>query len=116
MSLTTLAMVLALAGPQDPPSHAQTISCTGVFLMASVIAASAAEEDPTPENQEFVAAAGRLMKAADDDRLAAARREGLSNDASQQAMSAWIDANVDDSQGVIERELEPCLIRYQHVL
>ena len=116
MSLAALAFVLALGAPQDPPTHAQAVGCTGVFLMASVIAASAAEESPSPENEEFVAAAGRLMKAADDDRLAAARREGLSNEASQQAMTAWIETNLDDAQAAMDRDLEPCLTRYQHVL
>ena len=116
MSTAALALSLALMAPQDPATHDQAVTCTGVLLFVNILMAQAAEADPTQENQDTAAAAGRLMKAADDDRLAAARREGLAVDASGQALSGWLEANLPDSEAVVNRELEPCLQRYMSAL
>ena len=116
MPFAALALTAALLTPQDPTTHAEAVTCTGVFLFANVVMSQAAEADPTPENQETAAAAGRLMKAADDDRLAAARREGLSTEASGQALNAWLEASLPDSQGVMDRELDGCLERYMSAI
>ncbi|WP_125256945.1 hypothetical protein [Brevundimonas fluminis] len=116
MSLVALALTAALLAPQDPVTHEQAVTCTGVFLFANILMTQAAEADPTPENQETAAAAGRLMKAADDDRLAAARREGIAVDASGQALNVWLEASLPDSEAVVGRELDPCLQRYMSAI
>ena len=116
MSFAALALSAALLAPQDPATHAQAVTCTGVFLFANVVMTQAAEAEPTDENKETAAAAGRLMKAADDDRLAAARREGISIEASGEALNAWLAASTPDAQGVMSRELDPCLQRYMDAI
>lgn len=116
MSFAALALSVALVAPQDPVTHAQAVTCTGVFLFANVVMLQAAEADPTAENQETAAAAERLMKAADADRLAAAGREGVSTDASGEALNAWLAASLPESQAVMDRELEGCLQRYMHAI
>jgi hypothetical protein len=116
MSFAVLALTAALLAPQDPATHDQAVTCTGVFLFANVLMTQVAEAEPTPENQETAAAAGRLMKAADDDRLAAARREGITADVSGQALNAWLEASLPDSEAVMARELDPCLQRYMNAI
>ena len=116
MSLAALALTAALLGPQDPVTHDQAVTCTGVFLFVNILMSQAAEADPTAENQETAAAAGRLMKAADDDRLAAARREGIAVEASGQALNGWLEANLPNSEAVMGRELDPCLQRYMSAI
>lgn len=117
MFITALALSLALSGAaQEPQSHRQAVTCTGVFLYTLVLAAQVAESDPTPENQETAQTAGLLLKAADAERLAAAAREGLSADASGAALSAWLEANVDDPETVIGRELDGCIGAYVHAV
>lgn len=112
MSLTALALSAALLSPQDPATHQQAVTCTGVFLFVNIVTSAGAEADPTADNQELNETAAKLMKAADDDRLAAARREGIAVEASGQALNTWLEANVPDSEAVLGRELEPCLMRY----
>lgn len=116
MSFAAFALTAALLAPQDPATHQQAVTCTGVFLFANILMSQVAEADPTAENQETAAAAGRLMKAADDDRLAAARREGIAIDASGQALNAWLEANLPNSEAVMGRELDPCLQRYMDAI
>jgi len=116
MSFAAFALTAALLAPQDPATQQQAVTCTGVFLFANILMSQVAEADPTAENQETAAAAGRLMKAADDDRLAAARREGIAIDASGQALNAWLEANLPNSEAVMGRELDPCLQRYMDAI
>ncbi|MEH6697732.1 MAG: hypothetical protein V7672_03440 [Brevundimonas sp.] len=117
MFITAVALSFALSTTaQEPQSHQQAVNCTGVFLYTAVLAAQAAEADPSTENQETAEMAGTLLKAADAGRLAAAAREGLSTDASGAALNAWIEATSEDAEGVIERELEPCLNTYAYAL
>ena len=117
MFATALAMSLMLTpAPQDPQTHRQAVTCTGVFLYASVLTAQAVEADPSPENQEMAETAGLLLKAADADRLAAAAREGISTDASGLALGAWLDANVEDADATMNRELDTCLAVYGYAV
>lgn len=117
MFITALALSIALStAPQEPQSHQQAVTCTGVFLYTAVLTAQAAEADPTPENQETTQTAVLLLKAADAERLAAAAREGLSTDASGAALNAWLEANVDDPQAVIGRELDGCIGAFVHAV
>lgn len=117
MLITALALSFALsAAPQDPQSHRQAVNCTGVFLYTAVLTAQAAESDPSTDNQETAEMAGALLKAADDGRLAAAAREGLSTEASGAALNAWLDANVENGEAVIARELEGCLAAYAYAV
>ncbi len=116
MSLTAFALSAALLGAQDPATHQQAVTCTGVFLFVNIVTSAAAESDPTPDNQQLSETAAKLMKAADDDRLAAARREGLTTDQSGQALNAWLEANIPNSEAVLGAELEPCLTRYAGAL
>lgn len=117
MIAATLALSLVFASPQTPPpTHDQAVTCTGVFLFANIMMAQAAEENPSAENNASAEAAGRLMKAADDDRLAAAAREGVSTERSGEVLQAWIQANVQDAQTTMGRELDPCLTRYMDAI
>lgn len=117
MSFAALALAAALVAPQDPPTHDQAVTCTAVFIGVAVMAGAAQEETPSAENEELVATAGKLAQAADADRLAAARREGLTVEASGQAVNAWLEAAVAGGTfEPIERELEPCLTRYAGAL
>ncbi|MDP3377469.1 MAG: hypothetical protein Q8S53_03825, partial [Brevundimonas sp.] len=101
MFITALALSFALlTAGQEPQTHRQAVNCTGVFLYTLVLTAQAAESDPTSENQETAQTAGLLLKAADGERLAAAAREGLSTDASGEALNAWLEANVDNPEAV----------------
>ncbi|MBX9575309.1 MAG: hypothetical protein K2X07_06695 [Caulobacteraceae bacterium] len=112
MSLTAFALSAALLGGQDPATHQQAVTCTGVFLFVNIVTSAAAESDPTPDNQQLNETAAKLMKAADDDRLAAARREGLTTDQSGQALNAWLEANIPNSEAVLGAEFQPCFDRY----
>ncbi|HEV2083237.1 MAG TPA: hypothetical protein VGR32_12415 [Brevundimonas sp.] len=117
MSLAALALTAALLAPQDPVSHQQAVTCTGVFIGVAVMAGAAQEESPSAENEELLATAGKLAQAADADRVAAAGREGIALEASGQAVNAWLEAAVaDGSLDAIQRELEPCLTRYASAL
>jgi hypothetical protein len=116
MSAAALALSLALLAPQDPATHDQAVTCTGVFLFANILMAQAAEADPSQENQDNAAAVGRLMKAADDDRLAAARREGIAVEASGQALNSWLEVSLPNTEAVMGRELDPCLQRYMSAI
>jgi hypothetical protein len=116
MSAAALALSLALLAPQDPATHDQAVTCTGVFLFANILMAQAAEADPSQENQDNAAAVGRLMKAADDDRLAAARREGIAVEASGQALNSWLETSLPNTEAVMGRELDPCLQRYMSAI
>lgn len=112
MSLTALALSAALLVPQTPASHETAVACTGLFVNVYARLAALAEENPTGENKDLAATAQEGLRNADNDRLAAARREGISIEASGAALNAWLDANADDFEGMIERELEPCLALY----
>ncbi|WP_298126030.1 hypothetical protein [Brevundimonas sp.] len=116
MSAAALALSMALLAPQDPATHDQAVTCTGVFLFANILMAQAAEADPSQENQDNAAAVGRLMKAADDDRLAAARREGIAVEASGQALNSWLEVSLPNTEAVMGRELDPCLQRYMSAI
>ncbi len=117
MFITALALSFALStAAQEPQSHRQAVNCTGVFLYTLVLTAQVAESDPTPENQETAQTAGQLLKAADEERLAAAAREGLSTDASGAALNAWLEANVDNPEAVLGRELDTCIGAFVHAV
>lgn len=117
MFITALALSFALStAPQDPQPHQQAVTCTGVFLYVAVLTAQAAESDPTAENQETAQTAGLLLKAADAERLAAAGREGLSTDASGEALNAWLETNVDNPEAVIGRELDGCIGAFAYAI
>ncbi|MBL0947369.1 hypothetical protein [Brevundimonas sp.] len=117
MFISALALSFALStAAQEPQSHRQAVTCTGVFLYTLVLTAQVVESDPTSENQETAQTAGQLLKAADAERLAAAAREGLSTDANGAALNAWLEANVDNPQAVIERELDGCIGAYVHAV
>lgn len=113
MIAAAFALSLAFASPQTPPpTHEQAMTCTGVFLFAGLLMAQQAEENPSAENTESAQAAGRLLQAADADRLAAAGREGITTERSGEILQAWIQANIEDAQTTMGRELDPCLTRY----
>ncbi len=113
MIAAALALSLVFTTPQTPPpTHDQAVTCTGVFLFTNILMAQTAEESPSAENTATAEAAGRLMKAADDDRLAAAAREGITIDQSGEVLTAWIQANLENAQETLGRELDPCLTRY----
>lgn len=117
MFITALALSFALStAPQDPQSHRQAVNCTGVFLYTAVLTAQAAESDPTSENQETAQTAGLLLKAADGERLAAAAREGLSTDASGEALNVWLETNVENADVVIGRELDGCIDAFAYAI
>ena len=106
-----LAIALTLFVPQQTDAtHEQAVHCTGVFLYAYAIMAQIAENEPTADNAETAAATVRLLKVADDDRLAAARREGISIEASGQRFQIWLSEN---SEATAARDLESCLGRYE---
>lgn len=113
MIAAAFALSLVLAGPQTPPpTHDQAVTCTGVFLFANIMMAQQVEQNPSAENNASAEAAGRLMKAADDDRLAAAGREGIAVERSGEILQGWIQANLENAQATMNRELDPCLTRY----
>lgn len=112
MIAAALALSLSLSAPQSAPTHQEALTCTGVFLFAGLVMAQQAEQNPSPEADETVQVAARLMKAADDDRLAAATREGVTADQSGEALTAWIQANLETAQETMGRELDPSLARY----
>ncbi|HEV7226947.1 hypothetical protein [Brevundimonas sp.] len=117
MPAAALVLSLALLASQDPPaSHDQTVTCVGVFLLLNAVIAGTLEADPSADAQETAAAAGRLLKAADDDRVLAAQREEVSAEVSQQAVRDWVDLHVRRPDGVMSRELDPCLQRYMAAL
>lgn len=117
MFITAVALSFTLSiAPQDRQSHQQAVNCTGVFLYTAVLTAQAVESEPSPENQEMAQTAGQLLKAADSQRLAAAAREGLTTDASGQALNAWLEANVENAGAVMGRELDGCLAAYAYAI
>jgi hypothetical protein len=111
-----IAAALSLALIQDPVTHDQAVTCNGVFAFLAVITASAMQSDPTPQSEQAFDAAGRLVNAARADREAAARREGIRLDQSEQALNTWLEINLPNSEAVIRREIQPCLRRYQSVV
>ena len=117
MFITAMALSFALStAPQDPPTHQQAVNCTGVFLFTAVLAAQVVENDPTDENQETVELATTLLRAADASRLEAASREGLSTDDSGGALNAWLEANEDGGETILERELDGCVALYAYAI
>lgn len=106
-----IAAALSLALIQDPVSHEQAVTCTGLFTNVFALTAGVAERDPTPDNRGTAEAAAALLRTADQDRLAAARREGISVDASGTALKSWIDAN-GDMGTVIDTHLDACMALY----
>jgi hypothetical protein len=106
-----VAAALSLALIQDPVSHDQAVTCTGLFTNVFAMTAGTAERDPTPDNRGTAEAAAALLRTADQDRLAAARREGLSVQASGDALKAWLDG-ADDLATAVETHLDACMALY----
>lgn len=73
--------------------------------------AGTAERDPTPDKRGTAQAAAALLRAADQDRLAAARREGVSVQASGDALKAWLDG-AGDLASAVETHLDACMALY----
>lgn len=114
MSAAALALSFVLIAPaQEPQSHAQAVTCASTFLIGAALLAQAAEANPSDEGtQSAITSIGQLLKRADDDRLAAARREGITIDASGEALNAHLQANMDPAQESWQDAMADCVNRY----
>jgi len=108
------AAVLTLSPvAQEPQTHAQAVTCASTFLIGAALLAQAAEANPSDEGtQSAVTSIGQLLKRADEDRLAAARREGIAVEASGEALTAHLQANMDPAQQAWQDAMADCVNRY----
>lgn len=113
MIASILALSLAFMPPQSaPPTHDEAVTCTGVFLMVTMLAAQIAEETPSTENSDTFDRALQLMTVADTDRQAAAAREGIASEQSDELLSAWVERNLQDNSQTSDQDIDRCMTRY----